>query len=220
MVRCYPTKWFMYVDWGTGLKYRFDTPPTAGSFTKVPSKPTNHSKYTTKSPLHYILNPPDKSKHKVKGSHKLTCTDHQHFSGVPALKALRDLTGDYYDYDYENDFYDKYDDDRFYRYCCSMCDGCYGKKDEEEEQQGVASYGYSFADLFRGDEGHMEMGSFSEWDWVRDDEPFISDVMELEMLEEDYQIVYDDDDVEDYDVVDDAYNGQDGGWSFVYKHWY
>ena len=52
MVRCYPTiGWPMYFGSKTGFKNQFDTPPTTSSFTKVPSKPTNHSKYTSKDPF-------------------------------------------------------------------------------------------------------------------------------------------------------------------------
>ncbi|KAL1813511.1 hypothetical protein ACET3Z_023576 [Daucus carota] len=54
---------------------KFDTPPTAGLFTKVSSKPTNHSKFTGRcgkpkcSDCH--MQPASKSKDKAKGSHKL-----------------------------------------------------------------------------------------------------------------------------------------------------
>ena len=54
---------------------KFDTPPTAGLFTKVSSKPTNHSKFTGRcgkpkcSDCH--MQPACKSKDKAKGSHKL-----------------------------------------------------------------------------------------------------------------------------------------------------
>ncbi|KAI4350576.1 hypothetical protein L6164_005023 [Bauhinia variegata] len=58
---------------------KFDSPPTAGLFTKVSSKPTNHSKFTGKcgsprcSSCH--LHPACKSKDKVKGTHKHNSSD-------------------------------------------------------------------------------------------------------------------------------------------------
>ncbi|KAL1819464.1 hypothetical protein ACET3Z_014333 [Daucus carota] len=54
---------------------KLDTPPTAGLFTKVTSKPTNHSKFTGRcgkpkcSDCH--MQPACKSKDKAKGSQKL-----------------------------------------------------------------------------------------------------------------------------------------------------
>ncbi|XP_054802179.1 uncharacterized protein LOC129305963 [Prosopis cineraria] len=58
---------------------RFDSPPTAGLFAKVPSKPTNHSKFTGKCAVPgcnacHIL-PSSKSRHKAKGTHKLKSSD-------------------------------------------------------------------------------------------------------------------------------------------------
>ncbi|KAM7509845.1 hypothetical protein LguiB_008720 [Lonicera macranthoides] len=58
---------------------RLDSPPTAGLFTKVSRKPTNHSKFTGKcgrpkcSGCH--LHPACKSKEKVKGTQKLKSCD-------------------------------------------------------------------------------------------------------------------------------------------------
>ncbi|KAL6587428.1 hypothetical protein OROMI_000406 [Orobanche minor] len=50
------------------------SPTTAGPFTKVSSKPTNHSKFTSKCARpncrYCHMGPPCKSKDKVKGAHK------------------------------------------------------------------------------------------------------------------------------------------------------
>ncbi|KAF5199793.1 Histone-lysine n-methyltransferase trithorax-like protein [Thalictrum thalictroides] len=58
---------------------RFDTPPTAGLFTKVSSKPTNHSKFTGKCGKSKCFechsHPSCKSKDKGKGSYKIRSTD-------------------------------------------------------------------------------------------------------------------------------------------------
>lgn len=57
---------------------KFDTPTTAGLFTRVTTKPTNHSKFTGRcgkskcSDCH--VQPACKSKDKAKGSHKLKST--------------------------------------------------------------------------------------------------------------------------------------------------
>ncbi|KDP46355.1 hypothetical protein JCGZ_10195 [Jatropha curcas] len=57
----------------------FNSPPTAGFFTKVQSRPTNHSKFTGKcgkprcNDCH--MNPCCKSKDKTKGNHKLKSHD-------------------------------------------------------------------------------------------------------------------------------------------------
>lgn len=54
---------------------KFDTPATAGLFTKVASKPTNHSQFTGRCGKSKCwdchIQPACKSKHKAKGSHKL-----------------------------------------------------------------------------------------------------------------------------------------------------
>ncbi|CAB4305734.1 unnamed protein product [Prunus armeniaca] len=58
---------------------RFDSPPTAGLFTKVATKPTNHSKFTGKcgkprcTECH--IHPASKAKDKTKGNHKLKSSD-------------------------------------------------------------------------------------------------------------------------------------------------
>ncbi|KAG7985781.1 hypothetical protein I3843_03G045500 [Carya illinoinensis] len=58
---------------------KFDSPPTAGLFTKVPSKPTNHSKFTGKCGTPRCtgchVHPTGKSKLKAKGAQKLKSND-------------------------------------------------------------------------------------------------------------------------------------------------
>ncbi|KAL4653240.1 hypothetical protein ACB092_01G288100 [Castanea dentata] len=67
-----------------GFVNEYHSPPTAGLFTKVPSKPTNHSKFTGKCGTprctkhgrsHYHINPAYKSKNKTKGTKKLNSRD-------------------------------------------------------------------------------------------------------------------------------------------------
>ncbi|KAJ6424018.1 hypothetical protein OIU84_024903 [Salix udensis] len=73
---------------------RFDTPPAAGMFTKVPSKPTNHSKFTGKcgkprcTACHLL--PSCKSKDKTKESHKVKSRDRAafEFAGFSATAIL------------------------------------------------------------------------------------------------------------------------------------
>uniref|UniRef100_A0A2N9F7S7 Uncharacterized protein n=1 Tax=Fagus sylvatica TaxID=28930 RepID=A0A2N9F7S7_FAGSY len=58
---------------------KFNLPLTAGLFTKVPSKPTNHSKFTGKCGTSECtgchIHPACKSKNKTKGTHKLKSHD-------------------------------------------------------------------------------------------------------------------------------------------------
>ncbi|EXC31394.1 hypothetical protein L484_017676 [Morus notabilis] len=58
---------------------RFDSPATAGLFTRVPSKPTNHSKFTGKCSQPRCngchLHPTCKAKDKTKGNQKLKSRD-------------------------------------------------------------------------------------------------------------------------------------------------
>ncbi|XP_031406237.1 uncharacterized protein LOC116214889 [Punica granatum] len=64
---------------GSRLINRLDSPPTAGLFAKVSSKPTNHSKFTSKcckarcTECH--MGPIQKSKDKTKGAQKLKSND-------------------------------------------------------------------------------------------------------------------------------------------------
>ncbi|XP_010528196.1 PREDICTED: uncharacterized protein LOC104805351 [Tarenaya hassleriana] len=100
------------------------SPPTAGLFTKVPSKPTNHSKFTGKCGqarcLDCHLHPTTKAKVKTKGETKLRSYDFastyklltwrvaggrsgSKFSGVSATGILDLMSEDKYGEDYDND---------------------------------------------------------------------------------------------------------------------
>ncbi|KAK7844800.1 hypothetical protein CFP56_010305 [Quercus suber] len=63
----------------TRVVNKYDLPLTAGLFTKVPSKPTNHSKFTGKCGTPGCTgchdHPACKSKNKTKGTHKLKSHD-------------------------------------------------------------------------------------------------------------------------------------------------
>ncbi|ONI19793.1 hypothetical protein PRUPE_3G298500 [Prunus persica] len=97
---------------------KFDSLSTAGLFTKVATKPTNHSKFTgkcgkprcTKCHIH----PASKAKDKTKGSHKLKSSDvisnHRlvKFSGSSATGILDHLSTSHYD---NNDDDDEEDDE-------------------------------------------------------------------------------------------------------------
>jgi hypothetical protein len=106
---------------------KFDSTPTAGLFTKVPSKPTNHSKFTGKCGTQRCngchVNPACKSKPKTKGAQKLKSCDvvvssrliswrvvdgqpGLNFSGVSATDLLDHVSGDYINDDevYDDDF--------------------------------------------------------------------------------------------------------------------
>ncbi|XP_047310037.1 uncharacterized protein LOC124913669 [Impatiens glandulifera] len=92
---------------------RSDSPSTAGLFTKVSPKPTNHSKYTSKcrKPICNCCHnlPVCKSKTKSKGTQKLRLVDAQglNLSGLSATLMLDHLTTDssyyYFSLDEEND---------------------------------------------------------------------------------------------------------------------
>ncbi|ESQ46899.1 hypothetical protein EUTSA_v10028148mg [Eutrema salsugineum] len=99
--------------------------PTAGLFTRVPSKPTNHSKFTGKCGqarcLECHMHPITKSKVKTKGSSKVRSNDVTYemltwqvasggsrpglkLSGFSATGILDLMSDDYgYDHDYESD---------------------------------------------------------------------------------------------------------------------
>ncbi|CAJ1780653.1 unnamed protein product [Sphenostylis stenocarpa] len=96
----------------TRIVTRFDSPPTAGLFVKVSSKPSNHSKFTGKcgtprcTGCHF--HPPCKSKGKTKGSQK-----HKHsrvvdqpdssFFGLSATQTLDHISNDYTDHEGSED---------------------------------------------------------------------------------------------------------------------
>ncbi|CAK8541202.1 unnamed protein product [Lathyrus sativus] len=108
---------------GTRFVTRFDSPPTAGLFTKVPSKPTNHSKFTGKCGKARCtdcrLHPVSKSKNKSKGSLKHFQVMDQpglKFTGLSATGTLNHISNWYVDGDDEEeesvvDHVDDYDDD-------------------------------------------------------------------------------------------------------------
>ncbi|KAJ8750249.1 hypothetical protein K2173_014164 [Erythroxylum novogranatense] len=131
MVRTYtilPSPW----NSGPHSKFinRFDSPPTAGMFTRVQLKPTGHSKFTGKcgrprcNGCH--LNPCCKSKDKAKGNHKLRSLDvvsdyrllswrvvdgrpGLKFSGFSATGILDHLANDYEDDDVDDSVFEDED---------------------------------------------------------------------------------------------------------------
>ncbi|KAJ7974729.1 Histone-lysine N-methyltransferase trithorax-like protein [Quillaja saponaria] len=105
---------------------KFDSPPTAGLFTKVAAKPTNHSKFIGMcgrprcNGCH--LHPVSKSKDKTKGTQKIKSGHHVvssnyrsgqvvgdgsgfNFSGFSATEIVDHLSNNYFDY---NDTYIDY----------------------------------------------------------------------------------------------------------------
>ncbi|CAB4275374.1 unnamed protein product [Prunus armeniaca] len=103
---------------GTRQVNKFDSLSTAGLFTKVATKPTNHSKFTGKcgkprcTECH--IHPASKAKDKTKGNHKLKSSDvisnHRlvKFSGSSATGILDHLSTSHYD---NNDDDDEEDDE-------------------------------------------------------------------------------------------------------------
>lgn len=101
----------------TRFNSRFDSPPTAGLFTKVSSKPTNHSKFTGKCGTPRCngchLHPTCKSKDKTKGTQKhknwrvIIDQPNSHFFGLPATVTLDSVSNDYYT-EYESGDQDDY----------------------------------------------------------------------------------------------------------------
>ncbi|MCI07776.1 hypothetical protein A2U01_0028845 [Trifolium medium] len=89
---------------GTRFINRFDSPPTAGLFTKVPSKPTNHSKFTGKCCTSRCtgcrFHPVSKSKNKSKGNSKhfrfMDQSDSK-LDGLSATGTLNHITNCYMD---------------------------------------------------------------------------------------------------------------------------
>ncbi|KAI9121607.1 hypothetical protein K1719_008640 [Acacia pycnantha] len=160
---------------------RLESPPTAGLFSKVPSKPTNHSKFTGKCALPRCnachVTPSSKSRHKAKGALKLKSSDVVgnarlsswrvvdarpgiSLSGLSVTRMLDHLAVD--------DSEDEGDEEVVGDYAASPKDS------------------YSFADLFRSVDN--DENGFCEGDWVSNecDEAFISE-MELQhyQVEED-----------------------------------
>ncbi|XVF60129.1 hypothetical protein PTKIN_Ptkin08bG0019000 [Pterospermum kingtungense] len=141
----------------TRFVQRFDTPPTAGFFTKVSTKPTNHSKFTGRCGMSRCqgchMPPACKSKDKTKGTHKLRSSDRiinyrlitwrvvdgrpgSNFSGFSATRILDNLSNDYEEHEYNHDH--DYDDDHDQ---CGLdddddVDGVKVVLDEELEEEG------------------------------------------------------------------------------------
>ncbi|GMI99112.1 hypothetical protein HRI_003580500 [Hibiscus trionum] len=92
---------------------QFDSPPTAGVFTKVPSKPTNHSKFTGQCGrprcLGCHMHPTCKSKDKAKGSHKLKSSEMVTWRVVDGRSGFKDygfsasMILDHLSYDVDDD---------------------------------------------------------------------------------------------------------------------
>ncbi|PHU27800.1 hypothetical protein BC332_06132 [Capsicum chinense] len=126
MVRTFPV---LPSPWNPKPEPRYikksDSPPTAGLFTKVPSKPNNHSKFTGKcgrprcTSCH--IHPAGKSKDKTKGTYKLKGRDDVvslvtwrvvdakpglNFSGFSATGILDHLDN----YDEHGIYYDVFDE--------------------------------------------------------------------------------------------------------------
>ncbi|XP_057984205.1 uncharacterized protein LOC131168632 [Malania oleifera] len=168
---------------------RYDSPPTAGLFTRAPSKPTNHSKFTGKcgrprcSGCH--LHPACKSRDKSKGTHKLRssdvvsnsrlvswrvvdCRPGSNFAGVSATGMLNLLGTDYLDdYDYDDDDADCVEDP-----AVGVCEGL---EEERENESGAGADGGIIDDeKDHGDHDEDDGMSFCEvglvWEQVEGDE--------------------------------------------------
>ncbi|KAL5991195.1 hypothetical protein ACLOJK_012101 [Asimina triloba] len=109
----------------TKVVNQFSSPPTAGGYTKVPSKPTNHSKFTGKCGrarcVGCHLHPACKSEEKSKGARKLRSLDvslnHRliawrvvdnggagfNCSGISATRMLDYLSGGYCEVEDDDD---------------------------------------------------------------------------------------------------------------------
>ncbi|KAI4348247.1 hypothetical protein L6164_008993 [Bauhinia variegata] len=109
----------------TRFIHKFDSPPTAGLFTKVSSNPTNHSKFTGKcgSPRWSCchLQPACKSKDKVKGTQKnksiFRVADERPGSqcfGFSATELVDHIYDDYYSEDEEEEEEEEEEVSEFY----------------------------------------------------------------------------------------------------------
>ncbi|KAJ1399566.1 hypothetical protein SESBI_30214 [Sesbania bispinosa] len=125
----------------TRIINRFDSPPAAGLFTKVPSKPTNHSKFTGKcdkprcSGCH--LHPVCKSKNKTKGSQKnknwrVMDQPDSNFSGLSATWTLDHLSNRYREDEVEYESGDDQDDFHM-NYSCTLDYGDGVKQDDDSK---------------------------------------------------------------------------------------
>ncbi|KAG6790024.1 hypothetical protein POTOM_006167 [Populus tomentosa] len=169
---------------GGDIKFnKFDTPTTAGFFTKVSSKPTNHSKFTGKCGkprcLGCHLQPCCKARHKTKGSHKVKSQDvlsnsnaqfiawrvvngrhGSNLSGFSATGMLNHLASTR-DHDYADDEVDdsgheidqEFVDDDDENYT-GDCVNIKNIEEEEEEEDGMNYCDVGFeVELAEGDEG-------------------------------------------------------------------
>ncbi|XP_076910752.1 uncharacterized protein LOC143568483 [Bidens hawaiensis] len=102
-----------------------DSASTMGLFAKVPTKPTNRSKFTGKcrkprcNGCH--LHPVCKSKAKTKGAMKLRSIDHEnqltkYSFGISATGVLAYLADDGNDYDHDYDYEDRVEETYSYSY--------------------------------------------------------------------------------------------------------
>ncbi|KAL8528161.1 hypothetical protein ACS0TY_005825 [Phlomoides rotata] len=123
MVRTYP------IQSGPRPKLRYlnelTSAPTAGTFTRVPTKPTNHSKFTGKCGRRKCddchVTPASKSKDKVKGAQKMRSSPQVlitwrvvddarpgfNASGFKSATAVLDYLDDHHDHDYGDDHDDE-----------------------------------------------------------------------------------------------------------------
>lgn len=134
---------------------KLNTPPTAGLFTKVSQKPTNHSKFTGKcgrprcSSCH--IHPAGKAKEKTKGTKKVRSCDvvtnyrlvtwrvmdakpGLKISGCSATGILDHLANDYADF--EDSIENDYDDDKYEEYDYESESAIEPKRVEIEELDG------------------------------------------------------------------------------------
>ncbi|KAL4653239.1 hypothetical protein ACB092_01G288000 [Castanea dentata] len=160
----------------TRVVNKYDSPPTAGLFTKVPSKPTNHSKFTGKCGTPGCTgchdHPARKSKNKIKGTHKLKSHDvvsnsrliswrvmdrkpGLNFSGFSATGILDHLYNDHIndnDDDDEEVYSDSNENDRVYYGYGSSNNGDNKaeieiKEDDDEKGDGNDDDKMSFCDV-------------------------------------------------------------------------
>ncbi|XP_027357526.1 uncharacterized protein LOC113866928 [Abrus precatorius] len=128
---------------------RFDSPPTAGLFVKVSSKPTNHSKFTGKCDTPRCndchLNPACKSKDKTKGTQKhkqnwrVMDPPHSNLFGLSATETLDHLSNDYIEDEVE---YEGGDQVHYHVNYSSTSGDCY--RVEKDDSKCISEMGFSF----------------------------------------------------------------------------
>ncbi|KAI8028744.1 hypothetical protein LOK49_LG01G04128 [Camellia lanceoleosa] len=169
---------------------QFDSPPTAGLFTKVSTKPTNHSKFTGKCTrprcVECHLHPGSKSKDKAKGTHKLRSGDvvsnHRlvswrvvdaakpglNFPGFSASRVLDHLDND--------DYWNEDDDceDEVYEESCELAHRDFVAEFEIEISSGAVEIEDDQDGENEGDEESGDTTSFCDvglvWDRADEDE--------------------------------------------------